>query len=64
MLIPIKKIQAGDFWMHFRRREKLNMDKDIREKNCLSDNERYADLINGLLIEGDGSIQDRFKTDL
>ena len=25
------------------------MDKDIREKNCLLDNERYADLINGLL---------------
>lgn len=40
------------------------MDKDIREKNCLSDNERYADLINGLLLEGNGSIQDRFKADI
>ena len=29
------------------------MDKDVREKNCLSDNERYADLINGLLLEGE-----------
>jgi len=29
------------------------MDRDIREKNCLSDNERYADLINGLLLEGE-----------
>lgn len=29
------------------------MDKDIRGKNCLSDNERYADLINGLLLEGE-----------
>ena len=29
------------------------MDKDVREKNCLSDNERYADLINSLLLEGE-----------
>ena len=29
------------------------MDRDIWEKNCLSANERYADLINGLLLEGE-----------
>lgn len=32
-------------------REELNMEKDIWEKNCLSVSERYADLINGLLLE-------------
>ncbi len=28
------------------------MELDVSKKNCLTDNERYADLINGLLLEG------------
>lgn len=29
-----------------------NMEKDLSKKRCLADNERYADLINGLLLGG------------
>ena len=28
------------------------MEKDVSKKNCLADRERYADLINGLLLDG------------
>jgi len=33
-------------------KEELNMEKDLTKKSCLSDNERYADLINGLIFRG------------
>ncbi len=33
------------------------MDKDGSKKICLSDNERYADLINGLLLQGEQKIK-------
>ncbi len=33
-------------------REEKNMEKDLVEKRCLSDNRRYADLINGFVFRG------------
>ncbi len=44
-------------------KEEQNMQKDLTNKKCLSDNERYADLINGLLLDGQqkvlpGDLQD------
>ena len=33
------------------------MEKDFSKKNCLADNERYADLINGLLLEGEQQVK-------
>ena len=33
-------------------KEKKNMKKDVTKKRCLSDNERYADLINGVVFKG------------
>jgi len=33
-----------------------NMEKDVSKKRCLGDNERYADLINGLLLGGEQRI--------
>lgn len=33
------------------------MDKDFSKKNCLADNERYADLINGLLLDGEQRVR-------
>ena len=32
------------------------MDKDLCQIECLSDNERYADLINGLFFEGEQKV--------
>ena len=33
-------------------KEEKNMEKDLVEKRCLSDNRRYADLINGFVFQG------------
>lgn len=33
------------------------MEKDFSKKNCLADNERYADLINGLLLDGEQQVR-------
>lgn len=33
------------------------MDKDLETRRCLSDDERYADLINGLLCDGEQKVQ-------
>lgn len=32
------------------------MEKDLCQRECLSDNERYADLINGILFEGEQKV--------
>lgn len=34
------------------------MDKDLCQIECLSDNERYADLINGLFFEGEQKVRE------
>ena len=33
-------------------KEKMNMEKDMTKKRCLSDNRRYADLINAMIFKG------------
>lgn len=33
------------------------MEKDLCQRECLSDNERYADLINGILFEGEQKVR-------
>ena len=33
------------------------MEKDVSKKHCLADNERYADLINGLLLGGEQQVK-------
>ncbi|GFH89892.1 hypothetical protein IMSAGC002_01137 [Lachnospiraceae bacterium] len=33
-------------------KEEKNREKDLVEKRCLSDNRRYADLINGFVFQG------------
>ena len=40
------------------------MDKDLHKRNCLSDKERYADLINGLLLEGEQKVHPDDLSDL
>jgi len=32
--------------------EEQNMEKDLTKKRCLADNERYADIINGIVFQG------------
>ena len=45
-------------------KEEQNMDKDLHKRNCLSDKERYADLINGLLLEGEQKVHPDDLSDL
>ena len=40
------------------------MEKDVTKKSCLSDNERYADLINGLIFQGRQLVQAGDLTDM
>ena len=58
MLLIQQRIKAGDFQsLYSPAKEELNMEKDLTKKNCLMDNERYADLINGLIFQGKQVLQ-------
>lgn len=40
------------------------MNKDVTKKSCLSDNERYADLINGTIFQGKQMVHASDLTDM